>query len=66
MSDSAGMGFFRFLLRLVGVNIRWSITICVALRRFISPQKNDCNRLRIAGSVVPANTFLMAALISDE
>lgn len=37
MSDSAGVGFFRFLLRLVGVNIRWSITICVALRRATRP-----------------------------
>lgn len=37
MSDSVGVGFFRFLLRLVGVNIRWSITICVALRRATRP-----------------------------
>lgn len=33
MSDSAGVGFFRFLLRLVGVKMRLSKTICVGLRR---------------------------------
>lgn len=51
MSDSAGVGFFRFLLRLVGVNIRWSITICVALRRATRPPWFAVAENHLPGSV---------------